>query len=267
METQKISFDDRAANKSNWGENTYKLIQQYGLLKTMIIDPRRCICFAGNDIMYAHRLLELVFDKKDYTDEELWNSAFEIHKSAPKDAIEFILCTVDDQEESHIVCIKNGETVRDCKRAYIGSERVHKSLINQYDSGIPQQEQVTSLDMFKRAIANSEDNSVGGFCSDIRYDIWTKTFVYCERQEYHVEKDQIVQLGEAINFFHSAEDGGFAFEIPESNQEFRLNILQTGSSLIYTNKYRLEDSISKEHIKHFMLPILLRTNVDGCANG
>ena len=85
--------------------------------------------------------------------------------------------------------------------------------------------------------------------------------------ESHVERDQIVHQGEDIILYQPTEDGGFAFEIPESDQEFRLNILQTGCSLIYTNKYRLEDSISKEHIKHFMLPILLRTNVDGCANG
>ena len=259
----RITLDDRAANKSNWGENGFKLIQQYGLLKTMIIEPRCCICFAGNEIMYAHKLLEYVFDKKRFTEDDLWDKALEIHQSAPKDAIEFILCTVDDQEESHIVCIKNGEIYRDCKRAWIGSPSVYQTLINLYDPDTPLQGQVLSLSKFQEAIANSGDNSVGGFCSSIRYDRWMKSFVYAYRLELHVERDQTVRPGDAIILYHPAEAGGFAFEIPESNQEFRLNFLQSNCSLIYTNKYRLDESISNEHIKHFMLPVLQHANVDG----
>lgn len=259
----KITLDERAANKSNWGENTLKLIQQHGLLKTMIIEPRCCICFAGNEIMYAHKLLEFVFGKKRFTEEELWDKAFEIHQSAPQDAIEFILCTVDDQEESHIVCIKNGEIYRDCKRAWIGSPSVYQTLINRCDPGASLKEQGISINRFQEAIANSGDNSVGGFCSSIRYDRWMKSFVYAYRLELHVERDQIVHPGDAIILYHPAEAGGFAFEIPESNQEFRLNFFQSNCSLIYTNKYRLDDNISNEHIKHFMLPILLRTNENG----
>ena len=162
----RITIDDRAANKSNWGENGFKLIQQYGLLKTMIIEPRCCICFAGNEIMYAHKLLEYVFDKKRFTEDDLWNKALEIHQSAPKDAIEFILCTVDDQEESHIVCIKNGEIYRDCKRAWIGSPSVYQTLINLYDPDTPLQGQGLSLSKFQEAIANS-GGSTGSVYQDM----------------------------------------------------------------------------------------------------
>ena len=64
----KITLNDRAANKSNWGESTFELVKKYGILKTMIIEPRCCIAFAGNDIMYAHKLLEYVYTAKRFTD-------------------------------------------------------------------------------------------------------------------------------------------------------------------------------------------------------
>lgn len=256
----KVTTDVNSPNKSNWGTDTYELVKRYGVLKTMIIEPRCCIAFAGNDIKYAHELLEFIHNKNRFTDEELWEKAFEIHRSAPKDAVEFILCTIDDQEESHIVSVKNGTITYDCQRAWIGSPFVYQELTKLLDPVLPLYEQNALFEKVEKAIMNSGDNSVGGFISHVRYDKYQGSFVYAYRLSMHEERMQPVAAGDAIIYHHSSEHGGFAYEIPENNQKFRLDFFQSDLSLVYTNKYRLIDSIYSEHIKHFMLPILCKTS-------
>ena len=256
----KITMDDRFANKSNWSESTFELVKKYGILKTMIIEPRCCIAFAGNDIMYAHKLLEYVYTAKRFTDEELWKKALEIHQSAPNNAVEFILCTIDDQDDCHIACVKGGTITHDCQRAWIGSPLVYQELTKQLDPGLPSCEQYISSEMINNAIEKSKDDSVGGILSHVRYSKGEGSFVYSFHLEKHEEKDQIVHPGEPIIFHDAPEYGGFSFEIPENNQLYRLDFFQADCSLVYTNTFRLPDSINNSHIRYFMLPILCQTS-------
>ena len=250
-----------APNIKNWGKRTFEIVSRYGLVKSMIGAPKCCVSFAGNDISYAHDLLTFVYTEKRCSYEKLLNKALAIHSSVPENAIEFLICTVDNAENAHIHCIKNGKLDQDCPQAWIGSPFVHKALQAQRDFSVPKTEQSFSLSQFQTAIEKASDDSVGGFITDIRYDYNNRTFAYSERLETHTGKDQIVKPGECIRLYDNAADGGYLVHYDESWSMFSLQIDQGDLSIVYTNesKYAEPDSIN-DHTKYFMLPILKRTS-------
>lgn len=95
------------ASSLNWNPSTLSAIKKYGIIKSIILGPRCCISFAGNNIAYAHQLLEQLHTWQSFTGKQLIDFAYQIHKSAPVDDIEFIICLADENDETHITCIKN----------------------------------------------------------------------------------------------------------------------------------------------------------------
>ncbi|MBQ8920944.1 MAG: hypothetical protein IJ060_02135 [Oscillospiraceae bacterium] len=93
-----------------WSEKEITVIRKYGFIKSVIIGPTCCISFAGNNTIYAQKLLKWIFDKSIVSDEELLAEAFRLHKNAPKDDIEFIICSADSGQPI-ISCIKNGKLI------------------------------------------------------------------------------------------------------------------------------------------------------------
>lgn len=252
---------DGVPNAQNWGKKTFEIVSRYGIVKSMIIAPKCCVSFAGNNISYAHDLLTFIYSEKNYSNSKILKKALELHVSAPENAIEFLFCTVDDTEIAHIYCIKNGKLDYDCPQAWIGSPEVHNALQAQRDFGISKAEQRFYPSQFQAAIEKSGDNSVGGFITDIRYDFYNKTFVYSERLESHTGRDQIVQLGENIRLYDNAADGGYLVYYNENSSVFSLHIDQGDLSIVYVNgtKYDEPHSIN-DHTKYFMIPILVRTS-------
>ena len=245
----------------DWGTKTYSLLSRYGIVKSMIIGPKCCLSFAGNNIAYAHDLLTFIYTTGKFSVDQMLSRALEIHLSAPKDAIEFLICTVDEREEGHITCVKDGEIKQDCPQAWIGSSEVHKALQAQRDFSISKSEHRFSLSQFQVAIERSCDDSVGGFITNIRYDFYNRTFVYSERLETHTGRDQLVQLGESIRLYDNAADGGYLVHYDENSSAFSLQIDQGDLSIVYVNgtKYDEPHSIN-DHTKYFMIPILVRTS-------
>ena len=74
------------------------------MVKSIIIAPKCCISFAGNNIAHAHKLLSILYNQQ-FTKEYLLDLALEIHCAAPDDDIEFIICLADEDNETELICI------------------------------------------------------------------------------------------------------------------------------------------------------------------
>lgn len=253
----KISIDGTC--KTNWGKRTREMIENYGLVKSVIVGPRCCISFAGNNIAYAHRLLYKLFEAKQFEEDELINLAWEIHRIAPKNDIEFIICIADETDKTEIICIKNQSIQRNCPYAWIGSEDAFSHLqkyrmadashLNSY------------LMAFKYAMDCCKDGSVGGFCISVIFSHSSHQFEYQERMELAVEREQKVLPGMPIKLVGGAEEGASTLHYYPSDLGVEIQIDQINLTIVYTSKYRLEsEDCEKAETKHFLLPIKLRTD-------
>ena len=119
----KVSFDN---NPSNWSEATQKVLKQYGLIKTLILNSTCCLSFAGNNHYYFNELLSTFETFGYFTEQQLCNQAYEIYQRVPKDDIEFIICYVKSYEQ-HIVCIKDGK-MEECDKAWIGFYETYRTM-------------------------------------------------------------------------------------------------------------------------------------------
>lgn len=255
----KLTPNFAAANKANWGIKTFNLILRYGIVKTVIVGPKCCISFAGNDISYAHKLLEYVYSANESTKDTICEKAFALHTEAPTDAVEFIICTADDDNDTSITCIKEGKMYSDCQMAWIGSPLAYKALMENRASS---EHRISAIDI-DNALHACGDDSVGGFITRVMYDTNEKVFLYGERLESHVEREQIIGIGEAIDLFHTAEDGGFTVHFRESQTDVVIDFGQKDMSLVYTARYRIcEEGSVNGHTKHFMLPLLIKTSTN-----
>ena len=96
----------KGAVKTNWSEQQKKAIEKYGMCKSIIINSRCCISFAGNNIFLLQTLFDQLIKWGKFEINQLIEYAYKIHLSEHKDDIEFIICYVDDNNDKRIVCIK-----------------------------------------------------------------------------------------------------------------------------------------------------------------
>ncbi|MCH5192591.1 MAG: hypothetical protein J1F11_01430 [Oscillospiraceae bacterium] len=239
---------------SNWSDKTRMAIEKYGFIKSAIINPKFSVSFAGNNTLYAHKLLEWISSKPKFTDEDVINKAFELHMSTDKDDIEFILCYVDN-DETHITCIKERNIDIDCSSAWIGSYKAFCKMQELRTSSN------TSLDLFKKAVEECEDDSVGGFIICTSYFENEQKFLFPERTELYKERQQIVQPDGEIIFSGSAATGDCTIRFHESENDVIIDFDQNNTSIIYTNKFRYSQiDIDNPNIKFFLLPIIFETD-------
>lgn len=246
-------------SRLNWGNITRKLIEKYGLIKTVIVSPKCCISFAGNNISHAHDLLCKIYEIKQCSEDELLNLALTIHQQAPENEIEFIICLADETNETEIICIKNGEMRRNCVTAWIGSYAAF-SNIQKYrfkNDGFSD----NYLAAFKYAVQHCGDDSVGGFEISVGFSNLTKQFMYKFRMESVVEREQILKSGMQVKIGGNAEEGAYTIYYHESNEDVVINIEQANITLMYTKKYRLQDEdVSNPNTMHFLLPLIIETD-------
>ena len=254
----------RDTNGFQWGKRTLELVKRYGLVKSMILSPKCCFSFAGNDIQYANIFLDRLYKKSNCSAEELIDLAFSVHEEAGSDAIEFIICTADDEDRLTITCIKDDTVYQNCSVAWLGDKNVFEQL--QRLRLTEEKEKIS--DAFKLAIEKSqqpekEDGrfSVGGFIVRVMYRFSEHRFVYPFHFESHYERDQTVTLGEAIQFYAPAEDGGYTATYRDSTKDFIIDLEQPNMTIAYTDRYRYAepDSINSS-TNHLMLPMLIQTD-------
>ncbi len=240
---------------ANWSEKERTTIEKYGFIKSVNIGPTCCISFAGNNTMYAQRLLKWIFEKRFVSDDELIEKAFQLHREACKDDIEFIICSADSGRPI-ITCIKNGVINNDVSSAWIGSpDAFHKMQELRKDL-------VTDISLFSKALEECGDDSVGGFVIRSTYD--GKEFFYPERLESSVERKQLVRLGENITLFDPAEKGGYTIHFRESKQNVIIDFLQSDHSVIYSASLRYKSEQDNLYKEHLMLPMLFCTSTNIC---
>ena len=254
----------RDTNGFQWGKRTLELVKRYGLIKSMILSPKCCFSFAGNDIRYANIFLDRLYKKRNCSDKELIELAFSVHKEAGSDAIEFIICTADDEDRLTITCIKDGTVHYNCSVAWLGDKNVFERL--QQLRLLDEEKNIFAA--FKLAIEKSqqpekEDGrfSVGGFIVQVMYRFSEHRFVYPFHFDTHVEREQTVKPGEDIRLFAPAEDGGYTATCRDSTKDFIIDLEQPNITIAYTDRYRYAepDSINSS-TNHLMLPMLIQTD-------
>ena len=244
------------AYKANWSEQAFKLIERYGFIKCINIGSNMALSFAGNNTAYAHDLLNWMENERKFDEEDAIDKAFEIHNSANKDDIEFIICYVDDDNESHIVCIKERQLLKDVPSAWIGSPKAFRKLQEiRFKYGNPTN---TSLSLFQRAVEECKDDSVGGFLICDYYDANEQQFIFQERLEAHGAGSQIIPPGGIIAFNRPSETGDCTIHFIPDPSEVIIEFYQNSTILFYTRRYRYSEiDTNNKHTKHFMLPMLV----------
>lgn len=253
----KVSLD--GTSKETWGDKTWTLVNKYGLIKSVIVGPKCCVSFAGNNIAHAHKLLSQLYYKGMFSEDELLELALNIHHNAPVDDIEFIIAIADGEDETELVCIKDGEIRRNCISAWIGSQRAF-SCMQEYRLGKPENSKLYAT-AFDHAMRCCGDDSVGGFSISVKYDSSERQFIYPCRLESEVVRAQEVMSGMQVNLTGSAEEGACTLYYHPSSEDFAIEISQANLTILYTKKYRLESKDSfNPHTQHFLLPILIRAD-------
>lgn len=243
------------AYKSNWSPKTISAINKYGFIKCINIYPKFSVSFAGNNTALAHKLLEWIYSKQKCTEREVIDKAFELHSSADKNDIEFILCYADDNNQTHIVCIKEGELYMDQSSAWIGSYNAFRKMQELRKLSD------TSIDLFQKAVEECEDDSVGGFIICNSYFEREQKFLFPERFEAYIERTQTVQPGNNIILSGNAETGDCTIHFHESPNDVIIDFYQNNITIMYTNRYRYDQSdVDNTNTNHFLLPIVVETN-------
>lgn len=251
-------------NRSNWSSKYVKVLDQYGLIKTLILCPTCCISFAGNNILYVTKLLDCFAGKGEFSEELLCQKAFEIHKSAPKNDIEFLICYLCNGEQ-HIVCIKEGKMDLDCTHAWIGSQETFCELQKQRMSVLdnnPEEIQNATSNCFRKAIQETKDDSVGKhiFIHTVATSK-SNRFIYQYRTESYLDISQFVLPGETIRISGDAAEGAFTVEYLDTTEDVIINIKQADLTILYTRRFRLDQfDTDNPNTRHFLLPIPCRSS-------
>lgn len=243
------------AYKSNWSPKTISAINKYGFIKCINVSPKFSVSFAGNNTALAHKLLEWIYSKQKCMEEQVIDKAFELHSSADKNDIEFILCYADDNNQTHIVCIKEGELYMDQPSAWIGSYKAFRKMQELRKS--PD----TSIELFQQAVEECKDDSVGGFIICNSYFEREQRFLFPERFETYTGRTQTLQSGDNIIFSSDAETGDYTIHFHESQNEVIIDFYQNNRSILYTNRYRYNQSdVDNTNTNRFLLPIIVETS-------
>ena len=244
------------AYKANWSDQAYKLVKRYGFTKSINIYSKMALSFAGNNTAYAHDLLNWMESKGTFDEEDAINKAYEIHNSTNKDDIEFIICYVDDDNKSHITCIKERQIFKDVSSAWIGSYKAFKKLQEKrLMNGSPIN---TELELFQSAVEECKDDSVGGFIICDYYDANEEKFMFQERLEAYSARTQIIPPGGIITFNRSAEIGDCTIHYLPDSFEVIIEFVQNRTILFYTRRYRYSEiDANNGRTNHFLLPMLV----------
>lgn len=228
------------------------------MCKSIIINPKCCISFAGNNIFLLQKLFDQLVEWGKFEIDQLIEYAYEIHLSEHKDDIEFIICYVDENDDKRIVCIKEMKLFKECQNAWIGSMQTFRKMQelrmqNENSYG-------TSCYLFERAVSSSIDDSVGGVIVEVTCGKRNE-FFFTEKLISDVEREKRYLSQDIISIMGTAEEGSCTMHFFESQTEVRIDFLQIDFSLLYTSTCRVGvNNFNNENIRYFMIPIPIRTS-------
>lgn len=248
----KITFDINAPRY--FDAETEKQLRQFGIIKNIIVSKNFCICFAGNNIVYANELLQQI---NSVTLEQILQFALDINLRDPDNGTEFIICYANKATQL-IFQIKDG-TCEEVPLAWIGSFQAFKyfqgvrygAYKQQITSNIPYSCEIQFdtapffpedsiyqdlLKYFYKTIFDCGDDSVGGFVIPILFDPKTNQFWYkgyCRS----FSKMQVTSKGLSIPMYQGSSTGAYSILFYQSPQIVGIYIPENYQGIIF-NHYR-----------------------------
>ena len=248
----KITFDTNAPHF--FGAETEKRVRQFGMIKNIIVSKNFCICFAGNNILYANELLQQI---NSVSLEQILQLALNINRKDLANGAEFIVC-YSDKATQLIYQIKDG-TCKEVPLTWIGSYQAfnyfkcvsHGEYKKNIESNIPYSYEVHTgtepfipensiyenlLNNFYKTILDCGDDSVGGFVVPILFDPQTNQFWYkgyCRS----FSKMKVTSRGLSMPMYQGSSDGSYSILFYQSPQNVGIYIPQNHWGVVY-NHYR-----------------------------
>ena len=99
---------------------------------------------------------------------------------------------------------------------------------------------------FQKTVNSNIDDSVGGYVVECIGE--SGSFQYTELFSTHVEKEQIVLPGNNVKIYDNVFDGGYSYHVYQSNNNYKMYILQLGKGIIY------EPNIKDRSYNHLRMP-------------
>ena len=254
----KIVLDDNLVGQWN-REDERDLVKQFGLIKSVIVSPNMVICYAGNNIDNAARLLRKM-KNSSYNLDEIISVAFEIHATSGKEAIEFIIAYCDS-EIRELVSIKDQQLYRNCKAVWLGSIEAYKEfrrleceistddvkgkksitytedgqfIEEDIDENIVRAYQIEEC--FSKVVYSGCDPSVGGMPVRIRWMENESAFQYMEGTIAVASNwPQILKPGDSIEFLQGADKGSFCCSVYQSSRNYCCYVYEDECGIVFTD--------------------------------
>lgn len=257
MSDTKIGLNDDLLNL--WEtESERRLVQQLGLMKSIIVSPNIVICYAGNNISKAAELLRKV-SACSYDLEVIINLACDIHTNSKEDDIEFIIAYCNE-EARELISIKNRQVYRECKAAWLGSWDAYnefKRLESQIKLDNKDREKMIDCEAvekqsneevdellknleiekcFSTVVNSGIDPLVGGMVVRVNAVEGENAFQYMAAMNAISSNwPQKVQPGECIKFYQGADRGSYCCNIYQSSHNFCCYVYEDHCGIVYTD--------------------------------
>lgn len=223
----KVTIDDKKGGKP-FG-NRRRLVEEYGILKTIILSYNIALGFASNNLKDVDDALEFIFNKAT-TFENILNILVDSSKKH-NGASEYILT----YKNEHIFLIKNG-VAEERVNCYIGSHKFFTELQKQRNNRPISHDTIPIL--VSTLIKSNVDKNVGGFCIQLKYSDYKQKYIYVETFDSTVTKERFIPSGATLPLVDSAEDGGFTYQtFPFYNegiiQYLAIQIIQINKTYAY----------------------------------
>ncbi len=224
----KVTIDDTKGGKPF--EGMRRLIEEYGILKTIILHDEIALGFASDNLKHVNCALKSILNNT-LPLEDIINILVKSSREND-DASEYILA----YKNQNIYLIKNG-IVEERENCYVGSHDIFEELQKRRNNRPISPNIVLPI---IRSLIKDEiiDNRVGGFCTELEYNVIKQKYQYTETFDSLVTKERYIPSGATLPIVDNAEDGGFTyitspFEIEGTNQFLAIQILQNKKTYTY----------------------------------
>lgn len=260
-----------------FGPETEKQVRQYGMIKNIIASKNFCICFAGNNILYANELLQQI---NSVSLEQILQLALNINRKDVANGAEFIVCYADKATQL-IYQIKDG-VCAEVPLAWVGScqafnyfQGVRHGVYKQnIESNIPYSYEVHTgtgafipedsiyenlFNNFYKTIFDCGDDSVGGFVVPILFDPKTNQFWYkgyCRS----FSKMKVTSRGLSMPMYQGSADGSYSILFYQSPQNVGVYIPQNHLGIIYNHYRPNPDDYHISQTASFLTPYAIKMN-------
>lgn len=260
MSDSKITINDRLQKLWNDYESR-RIVEQFGMIKNIIVSPNIAIAYAGNNIDGVALLLKKILNKS-YSLEDIIEIAYEIHTSSDFDNVEFIIGYYKSDNEKELISIKDGAIIRKCNRVWLGSYDAYKEF-KRLEEMIPEKQYKNQFTVckisnggihyepideklayeyelervFKEIVQSNIDDSVGGMTVCMKVPNGGCGFEYmAEVGAYAGFEKQQVQSRENIKFYQGVGKGSYCYNVYQSNRDFVMYIEEDRLGIIYSNE-------------------------------